>query len=265
MHPLLIRIGPVTLHTYGLFVAVGFLAGLLLAARRAGRERIPFERIMDIGFFVLLAAVIGSRLLFVAVSRGHYLSHPLDAFKIWEGGLVFYGGLILAVPTALWYVKKHRLDTWQIADIFAPSIALGHAIGRLGCFAAGCCYGKEADFLPWAVTFSDPECLARTGVPLHPVQLYESLGEFVNFLILVALRRYASFRGRLFWTYILLYSVLRFSIEFFRGDEVRGFLFSSLSVSQGVSIAAAVVALVFLKRLREEHRTAHSSQKIALY
>ena len=258
MHPVLIRMGPVTLHTYGLLVAAGFLVGLLLAARRAVQEGIPSENIMDLGFFVLLAAVIGSRLLFVLVSPGHYLSHPLDVLRIWEGGLVFYGGLILAVPTALWYVKKHCLDTWQVADIFAPSIAIGHAIGRLGCFAAGCCYGREAHSLPWAVTFSDPECLAKTGVPLHPVQLYESLGEFIIFLILVTLRRYPSFRGRLFLTYILLYSLLRLSLEFFRGDEVRGFLFSSLSVSQGVSIAAAAAALVSLKRLREKYRTTHS-------
>jgi len=258
VHPVLIRIGPVTLHTYGLLVAAGSLAGLLLAVRRAAHEGIPSERIMDIGFFVLLAAVIGSRLFFVAVSPGHYLTHPLDALRIWEGGLVFYGGLILAVPTALWCVKRYRLDTWKIADIFAPSIALGHAIGRLGCFAAGCCYGKEARDLPWAVIFSNPECLAKTGVPLHPVQLYESLGEFIIFLILVTLRRYPSFGGRLFWTYILLYSLLRFSLEFYRGDEVRGFLLSSLSVSQGVSIAAAVAALASLKRLHGKYRAAHS-------
>ena len=242
MHPVLVRFGPLTIHTYGVLVAAGFLLGLALAVKQAKKEGIPQERIIDIGFYVLVAAIIGSRLLFVAVNAGHYLKHPLDIFKIWEGGLVFYGGLILAIPSALWYIRKHNLDAWRITDIFAPSLAIGHAVGRIGCFAAGCCYGRLAE-LPWAVTFHDPECLATTGVPLHPTQLYESAGEFLNFLILITLRRYQSFKGQLFWTYILLYSVLRFAVEFFRGDEARGYLFGGISVSQGISVIMGVVAI----------------------
>ncbi|HET6515783.1 MAG TPA: prolipoprotein diacylglyceryl transferase [Thermodesulfovibrionales bacterium] len=249
MHPILIRIGPLTIHTYGLLVAAGFLVGLLLAGREAKRQSVASERIMDMGFYILLAAIVGSRLLFVVVSADHYVRHPLDIFKIWEGGLVFYGGLLLAVPVAIWYLRRHRLDTWKVADIFAPSLPIGHAIGRLGCYAAGCCYGREAHGLPWAVTFSDPDCLAKIGVPLHPVQLYESVGEFLNFLILIALRRHQSFKGQLFWTYVLLYSMLRFGVEFFRGDEVRGFILSGISVSQGISIVTALAALVVMKRL----------------
>ena len=125
----------------------------------------------------------------------YYLRHPLDMLKIWEGGLVFYGGLLLAVPVAVWYMRKHRLDAWTIADIFAPYIALGHAVGRLGCFSAGCCYGEHAEDLPWAVTFLHPESLAKIGIPLHPTQIYESIGELANFLILITLRRYQSFKG----------------------------------------------------------------------
>lgn len=249
MHPVLIRIGPVTLHSYGLLVAAGFLVGLVLAVRQAKKEGIPSERILDIGFYVLLSAIVGSRLLFVALNAGYYLRNPLDIFKIWEGGLVFYGGLLLAVPVAMWYLKKHGLDVWKITDIFAPSMAIGHAIGRLGCYAAGCCYGKPAHDLPWAVTFTDPECLAKIGIPLHPTQIYESLGEFLNFFILITLRKHQSFRGQLFWTYILLYSVLRFGVEFFRGDEVRGFIVPHFSVSQGISVLTAVIALFMMKGL----------------
>ncbi|HXX58990.1 MAG TPA: prolipoprotein diacylglyceryl transferase [Thermodesulfovibrionales bacterium] len=252
MHPVLIRIGPLTVHTYGAFVAAGFLLGLMLAVRQAKREGIPSERILDIGFYLLLSALVGSRLFFVALNAGHYLQHPLDVFKIWEGGLVFYGGLMLAVPVAIWYLKKYDLDRWKIADIFAPSLAIGHALGRLGCFFAGCCFGKTANALPWAVVFSDPECLATTGVPLHPTQLYESLGELLNFVILVTLRRHQSYRGQLFWTYLLLYSLLRFFVEFFRGDEVRGFIFSGISVSQGISMLTALLAIGMLKRLARE-------------
>ena len=242
MHPILVRFGPLTIHTYGVLVAAGFLLGLALAVKQAKKEGIPQERIIDIGFYVLVAAIIGSRLLFVAVNAGHYLKHPLDIFKIWEGGLVFYGGLILAIPSALWYIRKHNLDAWRITDIFAPSLAIGHAVGRIGCFAAGCCYGRLSE-LPWAVTFHDPECLATTGIPLHPTQLYESAGELLNFLILITLRRYQSFKGQLFWTYILLYSLLRFVVEFFRGDEARGYLFGGISVSQGISVIMGVVAI----------------------
>ncbi|HUO77173.1 MAG TPA: prolipoprotein diacylglyceryl transferase [Thermodesulfovibrionales bacterium] len=242
MHPVLVRFGPLTIHTYGVLVAAGFLLGLALAVKQAKKEGIPQERIIDIGFYVLVAAIIGSRLLFVAVNAGHYLKHPLDIFKIWEGGLVFYGGLILAIPSALWYIRKHNLDAWRITDIFAPSLAIGHAVGRIGCFAAGCCYGRLSE-LPWAVTFHDPECLATTGIPLHPTQLYESAGELLNFLILITLRRYQSFKGQLFWTYILLYSLLRFVVEFFRGDEARGYLFGGISVSQGISVIMGVVAI----------------------
>ena len=242
MHPVLVRFGPLTIHTYGVLVAAGFLLGLALAVKQAKKEGIPQERIIDIGFYVLVAAIVGSRLFFVAVNAGHYLKHPLDIFKIWEGGLVFYGGLILALPSALWYIRKHHLDGWRITDIFAPSIAIGHAVGRIGCFAAGCCHGRLCE-LPWAVTFHDPESLATTGIPLHPTQLYESAGEFLNFLILITLRRYQSFKGQLFWTYILLYSVLRFVVEFFRGDEARGYLFGGISVSQGISVIMGIIAI----------------------
>lgn len=245
MHPVLIRIGPLTVHTYGVFVAAGFLLGLAVAVRLAKEDKIPSERIIDIGFYALLSAIIGSRLFFVVINAGYYLRHPLDVFKIWEGGLVFYGGLILAIPVTLWYIRKHNLDAWTIADVFAPALAIGHALGRLGCFSAGCCYGKPGG-MPWAVTFEDPECLAKTGIPLHPTQIYEALGEFLNFLILMVIRRHYLFRGQLFWSYIVLYSVLRFIVEFFRGDEARGYIFNGLSVSQGISVVMGLIAIIVI-------------------
>jgi phosphatidylglycerol:prolipoprotein diacylglycerol transferase len=155
----------------------------------------------------------------------------------------------------LWYVKKNALGVWSIADVFAPSLAIGHAIGRIGCFYSGCCYGKPAEGLPWAVTFTDPQSLALIGVPLHPVQLYESLGEFIIFFVLITLRRHKSFNGQFFMTYIILYSVLRFIVEFFRGDVARGFITSQISLSQGVSILMFLVAaagFIMLKR-RKPH------------
>jgi phosphatidylglycerol:prolipoprotein diacylglycerol transferase len=251
MYPKLIEIGPLTIHTYGFLIAIGFLIGLWLAVRQATKEGIFPTKIIDLGFYILLAAIIGSRLFFVIINLDHYLSNPLDVFKIWEGGLVFYGGVLLAIPTVIWYVRKNNLALWQTADIFAPSVAIGHVFGRLGCFAAGCCYGKTAQTLPWGVIFTDPDCLAPTDVLLHPTQLYESAGELIIFFILLVSRRYKSFNGQLFMTYLLLYSVLRFFVEFFRGDIARGFLIADISVSQSISAGmflVAIIGLIILKR-----------------
>ena len=254
MHPILIRLGPLTIHTYGFLIAVGFLIGLWLAVLQAKKEGISSDRIMDLGFYILLAAIVGSRLFFILINLDHYTKNPADIFKIWEGGLVFYGGVMLAVPTAVWYVRKNAMGIWSTADIFAPSIAIGHVFGRLGCFAAGCCYGRIAQSLPWGTIFTDPDCLAPTNVSLHPTQLYESAGEMVNFLILITLRRYKSFDGQLFMIYLLLYSVLRFSVEIFRGDVARGFILNNLSVSQGISIVLFFVAIAGLLVLRQKNK-----------
>ena len=250
MYPVLIRIGPITIHTYGFLIAMAFLLGLWLALRQAAREGLSKEKITDIGFYALFAGIIGSRIFFIATEWEHFSAHPLDMLRIWEGGLVFYGGVIFAIPVAVWYARKQGLLLWQTADIWAPSIAVGHAIGRLGCFCAGCCYGLPTD-LPWGVTFTNPETLAIRGVPLHPAQLYESAAELLNFVILLALRRRKAFHGQLFWVYVLNYAVIRALIELFRGDIERGFILPGISVSQGISAVMLVTACAFLMKLRQ--------------
>ena len=250
MHPVLIRFGPLTIHTYGFLIAVGFLVALWLAAIRAGKEGIPSGKIMDLGFYVLLAAIVGSRLFFVLINAEHYISRPLDIFKIWEGGLVFYGGVLLALPIAVWHIKRNRLDLWGTADILAPSIAIGHAFGRLGCLAAGCCHGKPAENLPWGIIFTNPESLAPTNVPLHPTQIYESAGELLIFLLLLLIGTRKTFKGQLFMLYLIFYAVLRFIVEFFRGDSGRGFIMENISVSQGISVLIFVIGLIGVLMLR---------------
>jgi phosphatidylglycerol:prolipoprotein diacylglycerol transferase len=250
MFPVLIRIGPITIHTYGFLIATAFLLGLWLALRQAAREGLSKEKVTDIGFYALFAGIIGSRIFFIATEWEHYSSHPADMLKIWEGGLVFYGGVIFAIPVAVWYARRQGLLLWQTADIWAPSIAVGHAIGRLGCFCAGCCYGLPTD-LPWGVTFNNPETLAIRGVPLHPTQLYESAAELLNFVILLAIRRRKAFHGQLFWVYVLNYAVIRALIELFRGDRERGFILPGISVSQGISAVMLVTACAFLMKLRQ--------------
>jgi len=164
--------------------------------------------------------------------------------------------MLFALPTVIWYTKKKGLSLWQTADIWAPSIAIGHAIGRLGCFCAGCCYGKPTD-LPWAVTFTSPESLAIRGVPLHPTQIYESGAELLNFAILLVLRRKKTFHGQVFWMYVLNYSIIRAVIELFRGDIERGFILPGISVSQGISAAMFFTALAFLMTLKQNKIPMH--------
>lgn len=253
MHPILFEIpridlgswviGPIPIRLYGLMIGVGFLLGMTLAARQAKKEGINPDRVLDMGVYLLLAAIVGSRLLYVFTSLHEFRNNPLDVFAIWKGGLVFYGGLLAAVPVGIWYVKKHSLPVWQTADIMAPSISLAHAFGRLGCFFAGCCYGAPCSG-PACITFNDPRSLAPLGVSLYPTQLMESGGELIIFGLLLALRRYKRFDGQIFGLYLLLYAVLRFVLEFFRGDVARGIYFGGLiSTSQIIAILIAVAAL----------------------
>jgi phosphatidylglycerol:prolipoprotein diacylglycerol transferase len=252
MYPILFKIGPLTIHTYGVILAIAFLTGISLAVRQAKVEGEDPEKIFDLCFYIVLAAILGSRLLFVLINYRFYLENPLNILKLWKGGLVFYGGLLGALAVGSWYIKRHQLPLWKLADILAPSIAVGQAIGRLGCFAAGCCYGKETD-VAWAVTFADPYCLAPTGISRHPTQLYSSGTALLIFFLLLIVYRFHRFRGQVFWSYVALYSVGRFILEYFRTDErgVISLLGQTLSTSQfisGIAFVAAIAMLLFLRK-----------------
>jgi phosphatidylglycerol---prolipoprotein diacylglyceryl transferase len=250
MFPVLFNIGPLTIHTYGVFVAMGFFAGLGLTIRLARTEGIPPGLIMDMSFVILVAAIIGSRALYVFMNLSFYLENPIDAFKLWEGGLVFSGGLAASAAVMGWYIHRHGLSWWKTGDMWAPGIALGQAVGRIGCLMAGCCYGKPAYDLPWALIFTDPLCLAPTGIPLHPTQLYSMISGFVIFGFLLALFYKKRFDGQVLIWFIILHSTARLIIERFRGDY-RGVVFdSSMSLTQLVTLlllSAGVAALIFKK------------------
>ena len=245
MHPVLLNLGKFSLYTYGLFAAMGFLAAIWFATREAKRCGVDHEKIMDLSFYILVAAIVGSRLAYIGTVPDEFLANPLEMFKIWKGGLVFYGGFVGAMLTAIIYLKVKHLPIWKTGDILAPAVALGHCLGRMGCFFAGCCYGKACD-LPWAITFHDPASLAPINVPLHPTQLYSSAGNFLIFLILLVVRRYQKFEGQLFWLYVLLYGITRSFIEMFRGDYRGGEIMGVLSVSQTVGCSLALVAVVMM-------------------
>lgn len=256
MYPVLFKIplfGGITIHTYGLMVAFGFLVALFYVTRESRRVGENPALAMDLAFYVILAAIIGSRILHVAISeRERFFQNPLIFFKIWEGGLVFYGGLIAALAVSIWFIRRHKMNALKTCDIFAPAIALGHAIGRIGCTFAGCCYGRMLDHATWfSITFPpNPKSFAPTGVPLYPTQPMEVVGELLNFAILVVLSRYKRFEGQLIGTYLILYAILRFVVEFYRGDAERGFLFGGLlSTSQTISVILFVIGVLFYVKL----------------
>ena len=253
MHPILFQFGSFNIYAYGFFLVLGFVMAVVLAALKIRKLNIgiSFENIVDLFFYTVLSAFIGSRLLFVLINFDVYRQHPLQIFKIWEGGLVFYGGLILAVMVAFWYMRWRRLPVWKLTDFFTPPVALGLFLTRMGCFFAGCCYGKETSS-PWGIIFKDPDSLARLNVPLHPTQLYDAANGLALFLFLSWLSKRKTFEGQIFWLFILLYSIIRFLIEMLRGDP-RGFLFGAfLSTSQGIGIFLAILSffmLFFLKKV----------------
>lgn len=249
MHPDLFSIGPLTLHTYGLFVAIGFISALLFTVKIAKTSGINAHQVTDMAFVMILWAVIGSRLMYVLFNFSFYLEDPIVIFKIWEGGLVFSGGLLAAVLALAWAVKRQGLSFWAAADLWAPGVALGQAIGRIGCFMAGCCYGKPTE-MPWGVVFSHPRSLAPLHIVLHPTQLYSALIGFIIFLVLAIFYAKEHFRGQVVLWFLILHSTGRLVIERFRGD-FRGVIpCTDMSVTQLVSliILAASFATLLIKK-----------------
>ena len=255
MYPRLLELGPITVYTYGVLLAAAYLFGLQLARVRAKTRGLDANRILDLGIYIIISALIGAKLLLLVTDFRTFAANPRELMTLARSGGVFYGGLILAVGVALWYIRRIGLPLWTTCDVFAPGIALGHVVGRFGCLFAGCCYGKPTT-LPWGITFTDPFAAANVGTPLnqplHPTQLYEAGAELLILGVLLASeRKDRPFPGRTFWLYMLLYAISRFIIEFFRGDE-RGMV-GIFSTSQFISVLLAplaVVMLVYLSRRR---------------
>jgi phosphatidylglycerol:prolipoprotein diacylglycerol transferase len=249
MHPVLFDFHGLTIYSYGVLLAASYLLGLQFALVRARRRGLDGQRVMDLGIWIIVSALVGAKLLLFIVDFKQFTSNPRDLLGLARSGGVFYGGLIAAVTVALIYLRRHRLPLWTTTDVFAPGIALGHVVGRMGCLLAGCCFGTPTS-MPWAITFTDPAAAANVGtplgVPLHPTQLYEAGAELLILVfLLVWERRGHGFPGRTFWSYMLLYGVSRFVIEFYRGDS-RGMVFDALSTSQFVSVILVPLAIVML-------------------
>ena len=252
MHPILFRLGSWPVYSYGVLLALAYLAGLQLAVIRARRAGLDSARIMDLGIYLIIAALVGAKLMLIAVDFNYFRSQPRELLSLVRAGGVFYGGLLAALFVGLWLVKRYRLPAWRTADMIAPGIAVGHIVGRLGCLLAGCCYGRPTS-VPWAIMFKDPVAAINVGtpldVPLHPTQLYDAGAELLILVILLGTeRRGRGFAGRTFWLYMLLYAVSRFVIEIYRGDE-RGTALG-MSTSQLVAVVLVPISLIMLWRLR---------------
>jgi phosphatidylglycerol:prolipoprotein diacylglycerol transferase len=248
MYPRLFELGRITVYTYGVLLAAAYLLGLKLAMVRAKARGLDANRVLDLGIYIIISALIGAKLLLLVTDFRAFTRDPRELLTLARSGGVFYGGLILAVIVALVYIRRVGLPLWTTCDVFAPGIALGHVVGRFGCLFAGCCYGK-ATKLPWGITFTDAFANTNVGTPLneplHPTQLYEAGAEFLILMVLLRTERKGRpFAGRTFWLYMLLYAVSRFIIEYFRGDE-RGTV-GIFSTSQFISIVLAPLAIVML-------------------
>src|SRR4029079_12262134 len=225
-----------------------YLGGLQLAMMRGRKRGLDQTRVLDLGIYIIISALIGAKLLLLVTDFRSFADNPRALLDLLRSGGVFYGGLIVAVIVALWYIRRVGLPLWTTCDVFAPGIALGHVVGRFGCFFAGCCYGKPTT-VPWAITFRDPFAAANTGtplnVPLHPTQLYEAGAEALILGILLATEpRGRTFAGRTFWLYMLFYAVSRFIIENYR-DDPRGSV-GIFSTSQFISVILAPLSIAML-------------------
>ena len=223
MHPILLKLGPITIFTYGFFLAVAFLSAIFMAGREAQRLGLPKGQFYDLCFYIIVAALVGSRLLFVILEPRAFLSHPLKLFALWEGGLDFQGGMFLALIVAFVYIRYRGWSWRPTLDALALGAPLGQFFGRIGCFMAGCCFGTPTQ-VPWAVVFTDPTSLCPLrGVQLHPSQLYEAFLALGVFGFLYWFRTRKRYNGQMVLIYLCLAGLVRFVVEFFRSPlDYRG-------------------------------------------
>jgi len=258
MHPILISIGSFHLPTYGLLLVMAILGGIYTAMRLGRRVGLESALVLDFCTWLILVALVGAKILMILTDWSYYRANPgeIFSFSTLMAGGVFYGGFLAALFFTVWYVRVQKLSFWKLADVLAPAVVLGQSVGRLGCFSAGCDYGKRTNE-PWGVVFTNPFAHEVSGVPLgvrlHPAQLYESLATFVIFGVLLWWSPKKKRDGDVFLAYVGLYAVARFCLEFLRGDEDRGFVFHHLlSTSQFIALlaVAGIGAALVWRRVR---------------
>ncbi|MDD5139676.1 MAG: prolipoprotein diacylglyceryl transferase [Verrucomicrobiales bacterium] len=258
MHPILFHLGSFPVHAYGVMTALAFVLGLWTATLRGRRVNISGEIIADVTLWVMVGTIIGARTVYVVTYwKDEFAGQPLsEIFAIWHGGLVYYGGLIGASLAGITYLRWKKLALWKIADVMAPSIALGSVFGRIGCLLNGCCYGRACD-APWAISFPPGNPLGSPTTPVHPTEIYDALLNFALYLFLAWLFRRKKFDGQIFAAYLICYAITRSFVEYFRGDYNDAHHHFGLTPAQLVSVPIFVTGLalaVILSRRTEIKR-----------
>ncbi len=245
MHPIIFQFGPIKFYSYGLAVALGFILATLLAQRQARKQNIPPEKILNLCLSMMVSGILGARILYVLQNLPFYIQHPEQILMLHQGGLSFYGGFILATICAIIFLKRNRLAILGALDLLVPYLALAQAIGRIGCFLNGCCYGKAAT--SGLLVYFPQEAIGR-----YPVQIYSSLNLLLIFIILrifqARARRKFSQPGRVFLLYCLLYSFSRFFMEYLRGDNIR--IVANLTIHQLISAGIFIISWLFWSKNR---------------
>jgi phosphatidylglycerol:prolipoprotein diacylglycerol transferase len=255
MYPIVFRFGDFALYTYGLFVVLGFISAISYMSysiKRSKEKIISRDKLYSLILFVIFSSMIGARLLYVLVNPDYFFQYPSEIIKIWEGGIVYYGGFICAALFVTAYAAKKKISILKLGDLFAPALALGHCFGRIGCFFAGCCYGKATN-VPWSVVFNNPMSVAVRGVHVHPTQLYESFANLLLFLFLHFHVKKEKAGGEAFGIYMTAYGLIRFSIEFFRGDD-RGAQYLGFSISQIISLFVFAIGVCISLKVNKNER-----------
>ena len=250
MNPVLFEIGPLTIRWYGVMIATACILGIWLAGKEAERKGLDKKIIQDFSLYAIIGAIIGARFYYVAFEDGSlFFKNPLSLFAIWQGGLAIHGGILGGLLVGLFYARKRKISFLKLADTFAPSLILGQAIGRIGCFFNGDAHGYPTD-LPWGIVFS-PETPAGQMFPgqaLHPTQLYEMVLNLIIFGILWKVRKRIKIDGYLFLLYVMLYSIIRVFVEHFRADKLT--YLSQISAAQSIGILGIVLSISFMLYLK---------------
>ncbi len=248
MHPILFKIGPLEIRSWGVLVLIAFAVGIWYISKRIQKHGVNPERIWDLGFWVALSAIIGSRVLYVLYHVPYFREHPGEIIKFWEGGAVFFGGFIFGLVAGIWYLVKHKKDLpfWLTGDYAAEALALGMFFGRWGCFFNGCCFGKETT-LPLGVVFppGSPAYEIMDSLYIHPSQLYEGFANLILFFLLLVLEKKKPFHGFIFLFYMMMASLIRFLVDFTRYYEPENII-ASLTVNQWISIGVFVISGVIM-------------------
>lgn len=261
MHPVLFEFGNFTIYSYGFMIAVGVIVAVAYLAIQGKREvNLTFDQANNLFLFIFMAAVVGGKVFLFFENPTLYIESPRRLLT--GSGFVFYGSFLFAVPTMLWYFKRNKLPVYQMLDIMAVVTCLVHMFGRVGCFMAGCCYGKPTTSM-FGVTFTDPACQANPlNTPLFPTQLMEAGFILLVMMGLLFLRSKKQFHGQLFLMYLMLYALGRFGLEYFRGDQARGFVIEDyVSNSQFIALCILVVAAIVYRKWSKRNKVVVDKRK----